>query len=183
MLSRKVNLCSLWATVMIGCFIVCCSTGDRNPPVQECQDQRQDQVSADLEPFLTSYFSTWSEGNMDGYRDHFHPRAMIYLVKNGDIIMSVMRDPFVDGQEASRAASDSPGVETMTSFRADEDRYAATVAVDWELIEGDKRTVGVDRFTLIRDEQWNWKITSLLYYSTGRGRAQPKNKNVKQSSR
>jgi hypothetical protein len=130
------------------------------------------EVSADLEPFLTSYFGSWSAGDMDGYRDHFHPDAIVYFAEKGRVV-GMPRDPFVEGQRDAREGSDHPGVEKMTAFRADEDRDAATVAAEWELVEGDETTVGVDRFTLVRDEQWRWKILSLVFYSTGHGRVEP----------
>ncbi len=142
-----------------------CSNGASAPPPTPARAD----VSADLEPFLTSYFATWSRGDMEGYRDHFHPKAVIYLVKGGQVLSALSRDPFVDGQRASQEAG-QPGVETMTSFRADEDRQGATVMAEWELINGDRTTVGIDRFTLIRDEEWHWKIISLTFYATGRGR-------------
>ncbi len=107
---------------------------------------------------------------MDGYRSHFHGDATIYLVKNGRVMMAMRRDPFVEGQQAARERAEDPGVEIMTAFTVDEDRYAATVNADWELTQGDEIAVGVDRFTLIRDHQWQWKIVALVYYATGERR-------------
>jgi len=68
-----------------------------------------------------------------------------------------------------QADPDSRAVERMTGFRADEDRHAATVTVDWLLERGDMRQRGVDRFTLIRDPEGVWKIATLVFYVTDRG--------------
>lgn len=170
---------SLSAVILIVTMIGC-SNGRQT---QEPQDAAPPDYSADLEPFLRSYFATWSRGDMDGYRDHFHERAMIYMVKSGRVLVAIPRDPFVEGQEASRERSENPGVETMTSFTVDEDRQAATVNAQWELIEGEERTVGVDRFTLIRDDEWNWKIITLVYYATGHGRASPEEEGEERTKR
>lgn len=156
------------AAVFIAVISIGCSSREEQGEQQPATSD-EPEVSADLEPFLTSYFASWSEGDMETYKNHFHQRAMIYLIKSGEVQTAMPRDPFVDGQEAVRAGSKNPGVEKMTAFEAQEDRVAAAVTADWELIQGNERTVGVDRFTLIRDEQWHWKIISLLFYSTGRG--------------
>lgn len=153
------------AALALGCG------NNRQPQAPGDASEPEPEHSADLEPFLRSYFATWSRGDMDGYRDHFHERATIYMVKSGRVLVAIPRDPFVDGQEAARSRSENPGVERMTSFTVDEDRQAATVNAQWELIEGDERTVGVDRFTLIRDQEWSWKVITLVYYATGHGRA------------
>jgi hypothetical protein len=163
---------SLGSVIVVAIVAGVASCSSRSQQCEEPQAAPEQEVSADLEPFLTSYFGTWSAGDMDGYRDHFHADATIYLVEKGRVVMGLRRDPFVEGQREVRAGSDHPGVEKMTAFRADEDRDAATVAAEWELVEGDERTVGVDRFTLIRDERWRWKILALVFYSTARGRAE-----------
>ena len=155
------------AGVMLGAG---CSNDRPQPEAGSHAVPDHSKLSADLEPFLTSYFATWSKGDMEGYRAHFHPDATIYLSEDGRVLMALKRDPFVDSQVAARASSDDPGVEVMTSFTADEDRYAATANVQWELTHDEEVAVGVDRFTLFRDEQWSWKILSLVYYVTGRSR-------------
>jgi hypothetical protein len=149
-------------------FLVACSKSQQRQPPTPAPTH-----SADLQPFLESYFATWSVGDMEAYRGHFHSTARIHLLKSGSIQMALDRDPFVEGQRAIREASDDPGVERMTDFRVDEDRQAATVTAEWELRSGGRLQVGIDRFTLIRDEQWNWKIVGLLFYGTERGRPVP----------
>ena len=159
------RLLLVWA-----CFVGGCSSNQPAQSETSNSGATSADYSADLEPFLRSYFATWSRGDMEGYRSHFHPDATIYLVRGGRVRTSLRRDPFVDGQQAARDRSEDPGVEIMTAFTADEDRYAAAVNADWELTQGEDVHVGVDRFTLIRDEQWQWKVVTLVYYSTGRSR-------------
>ena len=149
-----------------GFGVVGCSNGGRAQPAAI----EEPSPSADLEPFLRSYFETWSRGDMEGYRDHFHPRATIYFVRGGSVLSAMPLDPFIEGQSRSQA-SEPRGRERMTSFRADEDRQGATVRAEWELVEGEEITRGIDRFTLIRDEHWQWKILSLTFYATSHDRS------------
>lgn len=161
---------ALWTSLVVVAAAAGCSS--RSQPVDP-PDCPEPEVSADLEPFLESYFASWSRGDMDAYRDHFLPEATIFMIRSGEVMMAMPRDPFVEGQRQVRARSAHPGVERMTSFTADEDRQAAAATVQWELVQGEERTMGVDRFTLIRDERWQWKIISLTFYSTDRGRVRP----------
>ena len=119
--------------------------------------------SADLEPFLQSYFATWSAGNMDAYRSHFHPSAVISLVDQGILVLSMPRDEFVSFQTEAIARAEM--VERMTSFTADEDDRAASVTAKWLLEKEGTEKTGVDRFTLIRDREGRWKIIALLFYT------------------
>lgn len=170
--SYKAEMYRRRAAAMVVMTIAALAGGCTSSEVAQEAEARSDQdhtdLSADLEPFLTSYFATWSGDDMEGYRSHFLPDATIYLVKSGQIIMDMRRDPFVDVQKVARQRSGDPGVEVMTGFRAHEDRVAATVSADWELTQADEVAVGVDLFTLIRDEEWHWKIITLTYYVTGR---------------
>jgi ketosteroid isomerase-like protein len=129
-----------------------------------------DRLSADLEPFLQSYFASWSRGDMAAYSEHFHPDAVIVTVRNRRVVQTTRRDWFVAAQSALRARSPTPPVERMLSFRADEDAQAATVVVQWELHRfdgtGPATVRGVDRFTLVRDVRERWKIVALVFYST-----------------
>ena len=120
-------------------------------------------MSADLEPFLKSYFATWSVGDIEGYRDHFHDRASIATITEGILTLSMSRDEFVAFQE--RALEGRTLTERMTSFTVDEDDVAAAVTAQWVLDDGTKKATGIDRFTLIRDRLGNWKIVSLLFYT------------------
>ena len=125
-------------------------------------------ASPDLEPFLRSYFATWSAGDMEGYKEHFHPKAVITFVKDGKVVSSLRRDVFVARQAAVLASKEVKPVERMTSFTADEDDQAATVVARWELTRGGAGEVerGVDRFTLIRDARGRWRIAALVFYAT-----------------
>ena len=134
---------------------------DASPPAR---------VSDDLEPFLTSYFSSWSSGDMGGYRGHFHDDAIILFIDGGDVRARMPLEPFVDEQASMQREPETRAVERMTGFRADEDRHAATVTVDWLLERGEQRQRGVDRFTLIRDRGGRWRIAALIFYVTDRGR-------------
>ena len=130
---------------------------------------RPGRMSPDLEPFLRSYFATWSEGDMRAYKEHFLAEAVITFVSGGEVRSSLPRDRFVALQAASRARAKVKPVERMTSFSADEDEHAATVVARWVLVkdvEGEQEvTRGVDRFTLVRDSRGRWRIAALVFYT------------------
>ena len=122
-------------------------------------------ISPDLKPFLESYFATWSSGDMEGYKSHFHESATVTLIEKGKVLLSMPRDKFVQFQAEMVSPTDTTKVERMTSFTAEEDGNAATVTARWLLEIGGKKITGVDRFTLIRASDGGWKIISLLFYS------------------
>ena len=144
--------------------LVCCCAGCSSASGPARTNTRK--LSPDLEPFLRSYFATWSAGDMRAYKEHFCKDAVITFVKDGRVDSSLPRDRFVMLQKAARARSKEKAVERMTSFTADEDAHAATVVARWELTKGERTKCGVDRFTLIRDERGRWKIVSLVFYLT-----------------
>jgi hypothetical protein len=118
----------------------------------------------DIRSFLESYFSDWSAGDLAAYRSHFDPAARIALVRQGEIVYVAPLDPFLDEEASLLRASATPVVERMTTFTADADATAAQAAAGWELRKGSETTTGVDRFTLIRDPQGQWKILFLVFY-------------------
>ena len=153
----------LMVPALAACILSCTSPAPPGRPAAR-------PLSPDLEPFLRSYFASWSEGDMRRYGDHFHQKAVITFVKDGEVDSSLPRDRFVMLQTAARARSKGKSVERMTSFTADEDERAATVVAQWELTRGtgDGKEVerGVDRFTLMRDGRGKWKIAALVFYET-----------------
>ena len=139
-----------------------CTSAPMPAPPSVSPPVKSRRCSPDLKPFLENYFATWSAGDMDGYRSHFHRSAVVTLVDEGEIVLSMPRDEFVSSQEEAIARARM--VERMTSFTADEDDRAANVTAKWLLEKGATKKRGVDRFTLIRDTKGKWKIVALLFY-------------------
>ena len=121
-----------------------------------------------IRQFAESYFAVWSDGDMAAYREHFVPSAQIALVADGQVVRVVERDPFVAQQAEGIVKAGVKMTERMTSFSVNTDGTAALVTADWELRRGSQITVGVDRFTLIRDPHGLWKIAFLLFYERDR---------------
>ncbi len=144
---------------------VACLAGCRGAPPG---DAPAPAASADLEPFLRSYFASWSAGDMAAYGSHFDERARIALLRDGRLVYAMERDRFVAGQAVLQSKAATRAVERMTSFTADEDGKAAAVTARWTLERGAETKTGVDRFTLVRDERGKWKIVSLVFYADGR---------------
>ena len=137
---------------------------DRMPPDAVAGRSDGAQASAGLERFLEGYFASWSSGDMQAYKAHFDEHSRILLVENGRIRFAFPRDSFVELQAKLIADAKAPMVERMTSYTADADETAATVAARWLLERSNEKQTGMDRFTLIRDSRGNWKIVSLLFY-------------------
>jgi len=121
-------------------------------------------ASPGLLRFLDTYFRSWSEGDMVGYRSLFHDHASIVAVAGGRIVYSLGPDEFVERQ--ARSQESRPMTERMTSVQAHEDSTAAVARVRWLLTGEDQRMEGIDLFTLMRDASGSWKITHLLFYQT-----------------
>jgi hypothetical protein len=126
--------------------------------------RRAEPAEQDIRPFLESYFGTWSAGDMAAYRAHFDPAAQIAMVERGEVVDIAELDPFVAGQAKLIRAAAVPMVERMTTFTVESDAAAAQATAGWELQKGGQTITGVDRFTLIRDPQGQWKILFLVFY-------------------
>ena len=137
------------------------------PPMIRSQVSDDVQMSAsgamDVEQFVRDYFDTWSSGDMGQYRSMFHEKAKIMLSINGRVFLSMERDEFVDMQ--ARELARRSMIEHLTDLKVNEDAVAATAIASWLLDDQGSFTTGVDRFTLIRDEQGEWKILFLLFYN------------------
>jgi len=119
--------------------------------------------TSDVEDFIKEYFDIWSSGDMEQYRLMFHENARIMMSINGRIYLSLGRDEFVDMQ--ARELARRSMIEHMTDLKVHVDSRAATATAAWLLDDQGTFTTGIDRFTLIRDEQGNWKIIFLLFYN------------------
>jgi hypothetical protein len=121
-------------------------------------------VSADIEPFLETYFASWSANDMETYRSSFDESAVVLFVRDGEVRSALRLNDFMDQQAGYLAGVEGPVSERMTFFSAAEDSQASTVMVRW-LYEGEGETsTGTDRFTLIRAPDGAWKIAALVWY-------------------
>ncbi|MCZ7583760.1 MAG: nuclear transport factor 2 family protein [Deltaproteobacteria bacterium] len=118
----------------------------------------------DIEAFLTSYFSSWSAGDMRAYRAHFHDDAVISFVKDGVVRAEKNVDDFVRGQASVQRRPGSRLTERMLEYKVLADEHAASVEAFWELDKKDHVERGIDRFTLVKTADGEWKIVSLLFY-------------------
>lgn len=146
---------ALSVLLAIALILVACVSRERRP-------------SAGLKVFLDTYFSTWSARDMAGYKAHFDPAAQIYYMEKGKVLTHLPLEPFIAQQAQAHAVSRVPMSEDMTACRVLEDEKAASVSARWRLKRGSEIITGLDRYTLIRDAQGNWKIISLVFYEDER---------------
>jgi len=148
---------------MLGVFAIAllsCAPAQNSPEAEE----EASPVSADLEPFLETYFGAWSANDMETYRSCFDELAVVSFLRDGEVRSSLRLDEFIDQQVGYLARVEGPVSERMTSFSADEDPQAATVMVRWTYEGEGERNTGTDRFTLIRGPDGAWKIAALVWY-------------------
>lgn len=161
---------AVWPAVAIAALAIGLGCGwvlggqDREAATVAEPEPTERALSPDLEPFLNNYFATWSAQDLEAYRAHFHEQAVIMLIDGGRLITRQPLDPFIEQQAQAHAAAQVPMTEHMTAFEALEDGAAASVEVQWELVQGAQRRRGVDRFQLMRDEAGRWRILALTFY-------------------
>lgn len=126
----------------------------------------QAQASAELDAFLTNYFRTWSEGDMAGYRTHFHSQARVIYVDDGKVDHVLDAEAFFRQQERFIKESNGLVEEHRIDSVVQEGPLGASAVVHWKLSEDGRVTTGIDRFTIIRTDEGAWKIISLTYYET-----------------
>lgn len=125
---------------------------------------RGDVAQREIGEFLESYFRVWSAGDVPKYQSHFDDSARIAFAQNGQVVECQELEPFIRQQAKILGAAKGSLVERMTSFHAQSDTTTAHVTAHWELTNGSEKTIGVDRFTLLRDPQGQWKILYLVFY-------------------
>ncbi|MFT6010224.1 MAG: hypothetical protein ACI96P_000452 [Candidatus Azotimanducaceae bacterium] len=130
-------------------------------------------ASADLEVFLNAYFLSWSNNDMQDYRDCFHKAAKVIHVAQGQVDTTVGLDQFIKQQTRYLASLNDPVSEHMISFTTSEDFQGTTVIARWLYEDKDETYTGVNHFTLTRDARGAWKIITLVWYKDPQGVVEP----------
>ena len=67
-------------------------------PVQQAPQAEEEAspVSADLEPFLETYFGSWSANDMETYRSCFDESAVVLFLRDGQVRSALRLDEFID---------------------------------------------------------------------------------------
>lgn len=134
------------------------------PERPEAVLQTRTKASESLDAFLHSYFQSWSSGEMEAYRAHFHPQARIYVLRAGRIVSAQDLPEFAAEQERLVREAATPMRETLERYEVHEDVAAASVTAEWKLVKGAEVDRGVDRFTIIRGSSGSWQIVALVFY-------------------
>jgi hypothetical protein len=111
--------------------------------------------------FLDRYFSAWSNGDMDAFKDCFHPEAAIVLLDRANSThASLSLVAFIRTQEDAhqRAPVKMREVPVDKQIIGSGDLGQATVR--WKLFKGYQTVTGVDLFTLVFTSG-EWKILHL----------------------
>lgn len=167
MISRRLIILALvlgGATLILFYLL---TSGISAPPLSDTELRKPDTTEAEIQAFLESYFSTWSRGDIEGYRSHFHEEATIVYLDAGAPQFVLKRDEFVDMQANIIAQSPTQMTESVVSSVINTDGVGAVATVNWVLDDGNQTVRGVDRFVLIQSEDGEWIAISLLFYITG----------------
>ena len=115
---------------------------------------------------IDEYFRVWSAKDMDGYRDCFHPSAVIYFVDGNGLPRPSARDPFVESQRLSHQSSKVDMREIPLEKETVIDGNIARSQVRWKLFAERGEEVGTDYFTYLKTKS-GWKIINLIFRKDG----------------
>lgn len=122
------------------------------------EDPREEESIA---AFLDKYFSSWSNGDMDAYKDCFHPKAtIVFLDRSNAPQASYPLDTFIRTQEQAHQKSLVKMREIPLDKQITTDGNVSQATVRWKLFKGDKTVTGVDLFVLGLTSG-KWKILHL----------------------
>lgn len=124
-----------------------------------------DTRQSDVEEFIHEYFRTWSDRDLDAYGGCFAANACVQHIDARGRISLYAREPFLDLQEEVHRRSRAPLRETPESIDVRFERELARVVVYWKLTAGNRSEFGYDHFTL-REDDGEWQIVNLIFYST-----------------
>jgi ketosteroid isomerase-like protein len=116
--------------------------------------------------FIDTYFQTWSRQDMEGYRNCFHPEAVIYFIDANGVPQGTALERFIDGQRLVHAGSGAPMREIPLSKSIEIDGNVARALVRWKLFNDGGEEVGTDYFSLVKTKT-GWRIVSLMFRKDG----------------
>jgi pyroglutamyl-peptidase len=124
---------------------------------------RADAADEKIAAFIDSYFSTWSNQDMKGYRNCFHPRATIQFIDSSMDISSYDLNTFIEEQSMLQHNSRVKMREIPLSKKIYREGGAAHVIVKWKLFAATREEMGFDHFVLV-PVMSEWKIAYLAFY-------------------
>lgn len=144
----------IWACILV------CVLGTMTVSGAACAKDPRDEES--IKAFLDQYFSSWSNGDMDAYKDCFNPEATIVFLDRSNVPQaSYLLDAFIWTQEQ---AQQKTSLVKMREIPLDKqirtDGNVSQAMVRWKLFKGDKTVTGVDLFALVLTSG-EWKILHL----------------------
>ncbi|MEO8204942.1 MAG: nuclear transport factor 2 family protein [Chthoniobacterales bacterium] len=119
--------------------------------------------SASIHEFLNHYFQTWSTKDMAGYGACFDPTAMIYFIRDGQVLLRQGKPDFIAGQADVLKAETQPIEEQAENIDILVDNDVAYARVRWKMTKGTVTKHGYDHFVLLHTKG-GWQITSLTFY-------------------
>jgi ketosteroid isomerase-like protein len=143
------------------CVVVYQSRAE-GPTRPKPDDPRQ----AGVEEMVRRYFRTWSNQDMKGYGECFHPKGTVQFVDSQGQIDSFAAPAFVDYQ-ARLVRTNNPQTETPESIEITFEGKLCRAVVFWKLKGGGREVTGYDHFTLTQ-QNGKWKIVNLVYYESDR---------------
>jgi hypothetical protein len=115
-----------------------------------------------LEKDIQRYFSSWSQADMQAYRQCFHPSAHIVFVDENKMTTPFLLDEFIASQTLAHQTIQESMKEEPVRIHLYVDRNVAYAVVRWRLFKGEQSSTGTDYFTFLKTSD-GWKIIGLLF--------------------
>ncbi len=115
-----------------------------------------------IEAFLDQYFLTWSNGDSDGYKNCFHPKASIVSLDRVNALHATLTlDAFIRTQMEAHRKSPVKMREIPLDKRVLIAGKVGQAMVRWKLFKGSRTVTGIDLFTLVL-KSGKWQILHLV---------------------
>lgn len=143
----------------IGLGVVLCVIGMLT--IADVTSARDTHSQDSINAFLNHYFSVWSNGDMDAFKNCFHPQAaIVFLDRANETHASLPLVAFIRTQEEAHQRSVVKMRETPLNKQIMIAGDLSQATVRWKLFKGYQTITGVDLFTLVFTSG-EWKILHL----------------------
>ena len=115
-----------------------------------------------LNRLVRIYFASWSDQDIETYEKCFFPDASVEFIDSSSKSHSFSLPMFIALQRKAHEMAPVPMKESATDVKIDAREDEARVMVRWELLKGDKSSIGTDIFSMEK-RNGKWRIARLVF--------------------